>query len=190
MASHVIPVENSGNGFTIFTHVIPPQTAPAGLQEVSALREPKVLGTVQILTGIVTYLFGIVSAVHFNTVSGCCKISRWGSVIYISSGALTVAAANQPHSFVVKSSLVMNTISAVAAGAAVILLSVDTIFPFSYHSYYQAKDLWSVSRGISGVLLVFSVLELIVSICISAFSCKATFTACYVSETLPPISVK
>ncbi|XP_036425582.1 membrane-spanning 4-domains subfamily A member 15-like [Colossoma macropomum] len=119
MASHVIPVENVGSGFTIFIHVIPPQTAPGGLQEVSTLREPKALGTVQILIGIVTYLFGIVSAVHFNTVSGCSDISRWGSMI-------------------VRSSLVMNIISAVAAGVAIVLLSIDMTPYLYYHFTYQA----------------------------------------------------
>ncbi|XP_036425583.1 uncharacterized protein LOC118807655 [Colossoma macropomum] len=180
MASHVIPVENAGNGFTIFTHVIPPQTAPGGLQEVSTLREPKALGTVQILIGIMTYLFGIVSAVHFDTVSGYSNISRWGSMIYISSGALTVAAANQPHPFVVRSSLVMNIISAVAAGVAIVLLSIDMCPFLHYHFNFQALSygVWSVSRGISGVLLVFSVLQFIVSIFTSVFACKATCTAC------------
>ncbi|KAL7890898.1 hypothetical protein AOLI_G00003740 [Acnodon oligacanthus] len=117
-ASSVTPAENTGKGFTIFTHVIPPQTAPGRHQGVSTLREPKALG--------------------------------------------------------VRSSLVKNIISAVAAGVAMALLSIDMSPSLYYHFNYQAKTIWSVSSGINGVLLVFSVLEFIVSICTSAFACKAT----------------
>ncbi|XP_036427261.1 membrane-spanning 4-domains subfamily A member 15-like [Colossoma macropomum] len=140
MATSVAPVENTRNGFTIVTHVIPPQTAPAGTGQHEpgtgaggcTIGEPKVLGTVQIMIGLLTLMFGIVSEASFKTLSGYIGITFWGSLSYISSGALSVASTNHASSCV------------------------------------------GATRGISGVLLVFSVLELFICICTSGFTCKAT----------------
>uniref|UniRef100_A0AAR2LTZ0 Uncharacterized protein n=1 Tax=Pygocentrus nattereri TaxID=42514 RepID=A0AAR2LTZ0_PYGNA len=136
--------------------------------------EPKALGTVQIMIGIMTLFFGIVKTVYSPHVGVYSGVTYWGSCLYITSGALSVAAGNKANTCVVRSSLVMNIISAVAAGIAMVLLSFDIALQEIYGYYSCSYDnRWS-DHGISGVLLVFSLFEFIISICSSAFICKAT----------------
>ncbi|XP_065122894.1 membrane-spanning 4-domains subfamily A member 15-like isoform X2 [Paramisgurnus dabryanus] len=96
--------------------------------------QPKALGTVQIMIGVVTLLTGIVLGInvpHFllTVISG---INFWGSIIYIITGSLSVAAENKLQSCVV------------------------------------------LGGGILAMLLLFSILQFILSITISGFACKAT----------------
>uniref|UniRef100_A0A4W4FLC0 Membrane-spanning 4-domains subfamily A member 4A-like n=1 Tax=Electrophorus electricus TaxID=8005 RepID=A0A4W4FLC0_ELEEL len=126
--------------------------------------------TIQIMIGLMTILFGIVIVHHFTFILYT-GITFWGSLFYIVSGSLTVAASNKPHRCVVISSLVLNVISAVSAGIAVTLFSLHMAFgPYIYNFY----DQWA--KGMSGVLLVFSVLQFVISIIVSTFACKTTCT--------------
>ncbi|XP_076871943.1 membrane-spanning 4-domains subfamily A member 4A-like [Brachyhypopomus gauderio] len=191
MSTTVMPVESPA-GFTIVTHVIPPQTTPA-VNNPGPIRsflkgEPKAIGTVQIMTGIVTLVFGIVIAVSGPTLYIYSGVFIWGSVIYISAGSLSVAAENSLNSCVVKGCLTMNVISAVTAGIAIILLSIDIVLIYEvfhylrYNSEYRrhssADNIFEKAvdfmAGIRAVLLVMTVFQMVISICISAFSCKAT----------------
>nr|XP_055055565.1 membrane-spanning 4-domains subfamily A member 4A-like isoform X2 [Misgurnus anguillicaudatus] len=142
--------------------------------------QPKSLGIVQIMIGVVTLLTGIVLTMNarnfiLTVFSG---IHFWGSFIYISAGSLSVAAEYKLHSCVVKASLGMNVVSAITAGVAIILMSIQLPL-FTYCGYYGEYNMYSCSyqvlgHGIVGILLVFSVLQFILSICISSFACKAT----------------
>ncbi|XP_058258323.1 membrane-spanning 4-domains subfamily A member 15-like [Hemibagrus wyckioides] len=117
-----------------------PVTAPADtrlFRRTAYLKgKPKILGTVQIMIGIITLLFGIVLTLYFHTPGVISGIMLWGSLVFISSGALSVATANHQN-------------------------------PCMYY-------------GIYGVLLVFALLEFIISICTSVFACKAT--SCYANK--------
>ncbi|XP_076871954.1 membrane-spanning 4-domains subfamily A member 8-like isoform X2 [Brachyhypopomus gauderio] len=107
---------------------------------------------------------------------------------YIIAGSLTVAAENKRHICLLKGSLGMNVVSAVFSGTAIVLFSMDFVVRQvfncyemygSYESYGSEshEECWmffSRSNGISGVLLLFSLLQFIISICISAFGCRAT----------------
>ncbi|KAI4875382.1 hypothetical protein NFI96_015460 [Prochilodus magdalenae] len=206
MASSFVPVDNTRNGFTIVTHVVPAGGEQYGLVTGDGVStqgplkkllkgEPKALGAVQIMIGIMTFLFGIVRTAHPPFVGVISGVTYWGSFFYITSGSLSVAAAKRSNRCVVTSSLIMNVISAVAAGVAIILLSFDLNFhlsnsyyrgcPYESYSYgeypYRSSypcdvymSLWGHAAGISGVLLVFALLEFFISICTSGFACKAT----------------
>ncbi|XP_056312774.1 membrane-spanning 4-domains subfamily A member 4A-like [Danio aesculapii] len=144
--------------------------------------QPKALGTVQIMTGVIFFSFGIVLTTnddfrypypHLSVFSG---ITYWGSLVYISAGSLSVAAQNKLHACVVKASLIMNVLSAITAVAAITLMSMDLFLVVHHHCYYYS-DCGNIKRynlGIRGILLVFSILQFIISICISGFACKVT----------------
>nr|XP_055070390.1 membrane-spanning 4-domains subfamily A member 12-like [Misgurnus anguillicaudatus] len=161
------------------------------------------LGTVQIMTGIVIVLLGIVIEFHAYTIAGdVTQIVYWGPLIFIVTGSLTIAAENKLSPCLVKGFLGMNVISAITAGIGIFLLMVDVFIgtlrmnDFEYDHYnssasqdWGSKDcaFWLYLPGINGVLLVFFLLEFIISICLSAFACK-TITYCDLSAvvTLTP----
>ncbi|XP_059403161.1 membrane-spanning 4-domains subfamily A member 12-like [Carassius carassius] len=87
--------------------------------------QPKALGTVQIITGVMVFLLGIVLTANlfrFGSIVVFSGITYWGSFIYISTGSLSVAAQNKLHLCVVKASLGMNVISAITAALSIFLI--------------------------------------------------------------------
>ncbi|XP_065122806.1 membrane-spanning 4-domains subfamily A member 12-like [Paramisgurnus dabryanus] len=130
----------------------------------------KTLGTVQIMIGVVFFLFGFGFTtdeptkyrIFYITNSG---ITHWGSLIYIAAGSLSVVAENKLHPWLVKASLGMNVCSAVTAGIAIIISAVDL----------SGSHLISEIKWPTGTILVFSILQLIISISISAFAYTTTF---------------
>ncbi|XP_073698754.1 membrane-spanning 4-domains subfamily A member 4A-like [Garra rufa] len=144
--------------------------------------QPKALGTVQIMIGVMVFSLGIVLNVNvdrFFTISIVTGINYWGSVIYISAGSLSVAAQNKLHLCVVKASLGMNVFSATTAAIAIFLMGLDLSGPLLTHlcSYHHDDDECTSEGFILGtiiLLLLLSSLQFIISICISAFACKAT----------------
>uniref|UniRef100_A0A9J8B867 Membrane-spanning 4-domains subfamily A member 4A n=2 Tax=Cyprinus carpio carpio TaxID=630221 RepID=A0A9J8B867_CYPCA len=150
--------------------------------------QPKALGTVQIMTGVMVFLLGIVlsaSLDRFPSISVFSGITYWGSFIYISTGSLSVAAQNKLHPCVVKASLGMNVISAITAAISILLMGIEIGTSVrlhrncnynSYNSYYanDCKRSQVYEMGITGILLVFFILQFIISIFISGFACKAT----------------
>uniref|UniRef100_A0A8B9L3T2 Membrane-spanning 4-domains subfamily A member 4A-like n=1 Tax=Astyanax mexicanus TaxID=7994 RepID=A0A8B9L3T2_ASTMX len=131
----------------------------------------QIISVVEIMIGVFTIASGIAVSQGESTFlySG---IAFWGSLIYISAGSLTVLAENKLHPCVVKGSLVMNVFSAVAAGIAIIVMVVDIAIAnpcYRYYYYSRPNEDLCVS-----CLTNLSVLEFIISICTSAFACKAT----------------
>ncbi|KAK9969957.1 hypothetical protein ABG768_028098 [Culter alburnus] len=148
--------------------------------------QPKALGTVQIMIGVMIFLFGIVltaNVYHFGSLYVFSGITYWGSFIYISAGSLSVAAQNKLHPCVVKASLGMNVISAITSVIAVLLMGMQmgidprgyrNCYSRSYSENYICIYFERYGWGIIGIMMVFSILQFIISICISGFACKAT----------------
>ncbi|XP_053083136.1 membrane-spanning 4-domains subfamily A member 6A-like [Pangasianodon hypophthalmus] len=130
----------------------------------------KSLGTIQTMIGAVMFMFGIVTQNITFAVSVNSAVMYWGSLCFFISGALAIASVDYHHPRLVKSSLVMNLISTVAAIVALVVLFVDVVrmsgeLPPCQDLAKCALILLTVLlRGTLRVLLVFSVLEICVSI--------------------------
>ncbi|XP_053354840.1 membrane-spanning 4-domains subfamily A member 4A-like [Clarias gariepinus] len=174
MTSASIPFTDVGRGYTIVT----PLTTNSAAAEQNPLQkflkgEPKAMGVVQIMIALLTILLGIVMTFPPQAISVFSGVVFWGSLI-------------------ISAALVLNILGTIAAGIAIIMLSLDFVFgpmtPGCY--YYRDKNecilALSRTKGISGVLLVFSLLQYVVSIVVSAFTCKAT---CSNQPTLNVINV-
>ncbi|XP_049335554.1 membrane-spanning 4-domains subfamily A member 15 isoform X3 [Astyanax mexicanus] len=180
----VSAVPNTAPEYTGDTGVILNRETAAPEQFVKFLKvHPKAMGTVQIMIGIIHLLFAIVLSVSASRAIAS-GVVFWGPVIYISAGSLSVSAEKKLNSCLVKASLIMNVFSAITAAVAILLLSLDFLVQTGYdpcyypYNNYEACQAYlqflSRTQGISGVLLVFSLLQFIISICVSAFGCKAT----------------
>ncbi|XP_062320888.1 membrane-spanning 4-domains subfamily A member 4A-like isoform X2 [Osmerus eperlanus] len=186
-------VSTTTNGVVVITHVHPagnglgmgapsPPTCmgrvgPVVSSVMERFREghPKALGTVQIMVGAITFLFGIVMAVGELSLGVLSGIFVWGSIIYIIAGSLTIAAEKSLNKCLVKASLGMNVVATVTAGIGTVLYSVDAagVFYYCYNYYEICYQYWAKHQGISGIMLLFSLLEMMVTISVSAFACKA-----------------
>ncbi|NP_001314934.1 membrane-spanning 4-domains, subfamily A, member 17A.12 isoform X1 [Danio rerio] len=151
--------------------------------------QPKALGTVQIMIGVLTFLFGILFIGYEPFFFINTGVSFWGSLIYIAAGSLSIAAENKinspPALCLVRASLGMNIFSAIAAGISIIVHSMDLGFGSIYHYWakpYYSYNHWNIFLRISGVLLVFAILEFFISISLSVFACKV---ACCCKPKIP-----
>ncbi|KAK6477926.1 membrane-spanning 4-domains subfamily A member 15-like isoform X1 [Huso huso] len=175
MASHV----TTAGGFVIVTHKYPlssaGQAAPGtvasqlpGPMQTFLRGQPKTLGVVQIIIGIVSLLFGPV-LMNADTAEGIIGLPFWTGVWYIISGSLAVAAENTPRRDLVKACLGMNIVSSVFAGVGSILYLIRvSVVPFQM-VYFNT----SLYVGILAVLLVLNILEMCIAIATSAFGCKS-----------------
>ncbi|XP_046883579.1 membrane-spanning 4-domains subfamily A member 4A-like isoform X2 [Hypomesus transpacificus] len=192
-------VSTTTHGVVVITHVHPagnglgmgasPPTCmgrvgPVVSSVMERFREghPKALGTVQIVFGAMAFLFGIVMTVGEFSLGVLSGIFVWGSIIYIIAGSLTIAAEKSLNKCLVKASLGMNVVATVTACIGTVLYSLDAAgvtllyhcYDYNYNNYgllcqqYRAKH-----QGISGVMALFSLLEMMVTISVSAFACKA-----------------
>ncbi|XP_012991361.1 membrane-spanning 4-domains subfamily A member 4A-like [Esox lucius] len=151
---------------------------------------PKALGTVQIMIGVMILLIGILmaSSIRQDNIGVYSGIFVWGSLIYVIAGSLTVAADNQLNKCRVKGSLGMNVVAAITSFMGIILFSLDTAGILQYYCvYFDCHMYWNSSQELSAVLVILSLLEFIVSICVSSFACKAVCQCCQCCHT-PTVS--
>ncbi|XP_040860132.1 membrane-spanning 4-domains subfamily A member 15 [Ochotona curzoniae] len=147
----------------------PQTTQPPDLRPVDAFLtgEPKALGTVQILVGLIHLGFGSVLLTVRRGPLGMLFIDGgvpfWGGACFIISGSLSVAAERKHTSCLVRSSLGTNILSAMAAFAGTAILLMD--FGVTH---------WDVGRGYLAVLTIFTILEFFVSVIATHFGCQAT----------------
>ncbi|KAK6477931.1 membrane-spanning 4-domains subfamily A member 4A-like [Huso huso] len=195
MASHV----TTAGGFAIVTHAYPLSSAGQAAPGTVASKlpwpmqtflrgQPKALGVVQIIIGIVSLLFGPV-LVNAYTFAGIIGLPFWTGVWYIISGSLAVAAENTHRRDLVKACLGMNVVSSVFAGVGSILYSMrvsvvsfhmdylnrspDYYDQLSNHMDYLNRYSLTIHVGILAVLLVLNILEMCIAIATSAFGCKS-----------------
>ncbi|XP_032076901.1 membrane-spanning 4-domains subfamily A member 15-like [Thamnophis elegans] len=160
----------------------PQQVPQKGPLERFLKAEPKVLGAVQILIGVIHICFGAalvssISSLHFSThmfvVGG---YPFWGGIFFISSGSLCVSAANRPIRGLVKSSVGMNITSAIISLLGIIqYLSNLIMYSYICRNNYPC----SVGYGLSSVFFLFNLLEFCITVPLAHFGCQA---ACCIDD--------
>nr|XP_004667624.2 membrane-spanning 4-domains subfamily A member 8 [Jaculus jaculus] len=167
-------------------HLIPgnPPVLMPSVNDLSAhkvLKEGKVLGAIQILIGLVHISLGSVMATvlsgSYIPVSFYGGFPFWGGIWFIISGSLLVAAENQPNSTcLLNGSVGLNIFSVICSAVGIILFITDLSLVGTYtdYGYYSRYDSWGVNPGmaVSGVLLIFCLLEFCVACTSSHFGCK------------------
>ncbi|XP_069477429.1 membrane-spanning 4-domains subfamily A member 4A-like isoform X1 [Ambystoma mexicanum] len=139
---------------------------------------------VQIMIGIMNILLGgILVATGYPPIAIICGVVFWGGILFIISGSLSISAEKKVTDCLVKGSLAMNVISAVASGIEFIFCIIDLIISrdvyrsncsYSYYNYYCVQTAFLIMlTGVLVLLLILSLLEMCISIATSAFGCKA-----------------
>ncbi|XP_004683457.1 PREDICTED: membrane-spanning 4-domains subfamily A member 12 [Condylura cristata] len=148
-----------------------------GTKSRSFTTEAKTLGAMQITIGLFHFGLGIVlgllcinylNVMTFWSLAFFTGYPFWGGLSFIITGALSVAAINQPNLCLIRGSLGMNIMSAIFVFFGVIFLLIDE----GINGTYQ-QDFWAVlsGRGISALLAIFSVVEFIIN-CITVHLAK------------------
>ncbi|XP_070812721.1 membrane-spanning 4-domains subfamily A member 15-like [Pituophis catenifer annectens] len=185
-ASGAIPYPQYGAQQLGIPTSAPQQVPQKGPLERFFNAEPKVLGAVQILIGLIHICFGAVllsSILHSHfpyLISAVGGYPFWGGIFFISSGSLCVAAANSSNHHLVKSSVGLNITSAIMSLFGIIMYLCELIdysiaFKDKRNNLFDPEEsIQSVGYGLSSVLLLFSLLEFCITVPLAHFGCQAT----------------
>ncbi|EDM12867.1 rCG63647 [Rattus norvegicus] len=146
------------------------------------IRKLKILGTTQILFGIMNFSFGVVflftlvnpyPRFPFIFLSG---YPFWGSALFINSGAFLIALKRKTTDTLIKMSQAMNLLSALGAAAGIILLIFAFLLDGEFICGYspdgiQCGAITTLFVGILIMLMIFSVAELFISLFSSILGC-------------------
>lgn len=179
---HIIRLNTVGTPAVTQRSNINTETSTSGRFEMFLKVQPTALGAVQIIIGLVSFVFGVIMTVDPNLSGTVAGILLVGSPLYIVVGSLSIAAVNTLSSRLMLICQRLNAVSAIIAAVAVIFIPMEfrsyTDYPpcnfpplFAKCEAYQRFR--NQVNGVHGVLLVFSLLQLIVAICITTCTCCA-----------------
>ncbi|XP_052045530.1 membrane-spanning 4-domains subfamily A member 3 isoform X2 [Apodemus sylvaticus] len=151
------------------------------------LSNPEVFEAIQILNGALILALGIflvclqhltIHFKHFFFFTFYTGYPLWGAVFFISSGSLTVAAGRNPTRKLMQNSFGMNVASTTIAFVGTAFLSVHLAFntqAFKGCESSQSPDvcifLGSSSNGLVSLMLILTLLQLAMTISLSAMWC-------------------
>ncbi|KAK7795707.1 hypothetical protein U0070_016096 [Myodes glareolus] len=139
--------------------------------------EPKVLGVVQVLIALINLTLGLIMMTEIKYMYSALSVHMyapvWGSIVFIISGSLSIAAGMRTTEVLVTTSLSFNTISSVVAAATSIIGFFVILSSFHFTSL-------RIAVGIDFLIFILNVLEFCIAVSTSAFGCKAT--CCNTSE--------
>ncbi|XP_045711129.1 membrane-spanning 4-domains subfamily A member 8-like isoform X7 [Phyllostomus hastatus] len=151
-----------------------------------SFKEGKTLGALQILIGLIHFglgsILGTTQHVRYEPVSFIIGCAFWGGISFIISGSLSVASEEQPNSpCVLKGGLGMNILSGIFSMAGICTYIVD----LAVNARYSNSDR-SLTSGFatSGVLLIFSLLELFIASTCAHFGCQLVSYGTVVYQTI------
>lgn len=165
------------------------------------------LGAIQILNGILILALGIFLVclkqlshhfINFFFFTFYTGYPLWGAVFFITSGSLTIAAGRSPTRMLMQNSFGMNIASTMIAFVGTAFLSVHlalNTLAFRACRSSQSPDicifLGSSSNGLVSLMLIFTLLELALTISLSVMWCLGN--VCGLREEIsssPPNSVE
>uniref|UniRef100_H2TDK8 Membrane-spanning 4-domains subfamily A member 4A-like n=1 Tax=Takifugu rubripes TaxID=31033 RepID=H2TDK8_TAKRU len=150
-----------------------------GVSHLDQMESSVLSGATQIMIGVVILLSGIVMVVSPATIAVYSGIFVWGALLYIVAGSLTVAAGKYDSRCLVNGALAVSIVTTVISLTAAILHGLDTAGILSHCSNYSmCYQYMTLSQGFSGILAVFNLLMLAVSITVAGFACNATCSCC------------
>lgn len=152
-------------------------TPPQAMQTFNRAH-PAAVGTVQIMIGLVVFLFGTAMAFDADSLTVYSGFFVWGAVLYITSGSLTVAAGKSLSHYLVSTALAFNAVASVVSliGVTICTLDIPSQFLFCF-DFKNSPD--SCTRFASQQMRYFFVLDLlhllefVVSVTVAVFACKA-----------------
>lgn len=142
--------------------------------------EPKVLGAIQVMIAFINFSLGIIiilNRVSERFMSVLLLAPFWGSIMFIFSGSLSIAAGVKPTKAMIISSLSVNTISSVLAVAASII-GVISVISGVFRQFRSQPAIASLDV----LMTILNMLEFCIAVSVSAFGCKAS--CCNSSEVL------
>ncbi|RXN04811.1 membrane-spanning 4-domains subfamily A member 4A-like protein [Labeo rohita] len=156
------------------------------------------------MSGITIFSLGVFLTINvdFPNIVVISGLTYWGSLIYIAAGSLSVAAQNKRHL-----RLIVQIMSGITIFSLGVFLTINVEFPnivvISGLTYwgsliYIAAGSLSVAaqnkRHLrlgpilrpAGIILLFTISQFIISICVSALACKAT---CNIQSTVVKVAL-
>ncbi|XP_036993696.2 membrane-spanning 4-domains subfamily A member 8-like [Artibeus jamaicensis] len=167
-----------------------PESAPPAQR---IFKEGKTLGALQILIGLLHFGLGSILGTTifwgYEAVSFVIGCAFWGGISFIISGSLSVASEKQPNSpCVLKGGVGMNILSAIFSVLGICAYIVD----MCVNSRFIDSDRRMIpGKTTSGMLLVFSLLELFIASTCAHFGCQlvsydtVVYQTVYVSNQVP-----
>ncbi|XP_025042105.1 membrane-spanning 4-domains subfamily A member 15-like [Pelodiscus sinensis] len=143
------------------------QLRKAGMMEIFLKAQPKTMGALQILTGLMTIGFGGISTIFMKRptfISAFTGYPFWGGIFFVIAGSLSVAAENHPRTWLVRSNQKINNTSATVSSFGIIILIADLILNPSRYDNHEEYLWWSARTGITVMLLFMTVLEFCIAV--------------------------
>ncbi|ERE78572.1 membrane-spanning 4-domain subfamily A member 4A-like protein [Cricetulus griseus] len=158
-----------------------------GLSEKFLKGEPKVIGVVQILAALMILSLGIMTIIildiRYNqeNISFGITYPCWGPVVYIISGALSLAAGIKTTKGLVQSSMGLNIASSMVALFGFFLSvsrlhDLSVVYGFCRHDYMPGQCIQSLAifLGMQALVIILDLLEFCIAVSLSVFGCKVT----------------
>ncbi|XP_053515236.1 membrane-spanning 4-domains subfamily A member 8-like [Artibeus jamaicensis] len=171
-----------------------PESAPPAQR---IFKEGKTLGALQILIGLLHFglgsILGTIMLGKYKAPSFYGGYPYWGGISFIISGSLSVASEEQPnYPCLMRGGLGMNILSAIFSVVGICLFMADIFI--DQPDVYQGLEVVSFQipgKTTSGVLLVFSLLELCIASTCAHFGCQlvsyhfVVYQTVYMSNQVP-----